>query len=182
MGCISSALGVPEVKIDAAAVTEQATDASKAIVDAIPDKERDLRNEAHKAGDKGYAVPNTKMVLIEGKSTDVDFKKAAAALAAAGEAVDRVKDALWEQTRPNLESQLPDGVPEMAKNKAMDLAKGQFDKLVDKAIDKAIEKAQGGGGEGGDKKAEPKKEEPKKEEPKKKKDEESSGDEDGGDD
>ncbi len=49
-----------------------------------------MRNETYRAGEKGYTVPNTKTTLIEGKSTDADFKKAAVALAAAGEAVDKV--------------------------------------------------------------------------------------------
>jgi len=141
MGCIASAMGVPEINLDAAAVAASAAESTQKIVDDMPYKERDLRNEAHKAGDKGYAIPDSKVVLTEGKSTDDDFKKGSALLAANGEVRDKIKGLSWDAISPNLEKQLPETTPPMIKEKALGAVQKKHDDIVDKAIDDAIAKA-----------------------------------------
>jgi len=164
MGCISSALGLPDIKLDTDAIMERAKTACEDIAKNAPKKKEEFEKEMKKAGEKGYTVSEFKILLIEGKSGDKDVYIAAIKVAAGGEFRSQVKSASWEQVQPALKGQIPDSTPEQLQNKALEMAQKQHDKLIDKAIDQAVAKLTGE-----DKKEDGKKEDGKKEDKKEKK-------------
>jgi len=136
MGCITSA--VPHIDLDPERIAERNKAGVEKIIDDYPKQEAKLKEQAKKAGEKGYAVPDTKIVLIEGKSVDRDFKEAAATQAAVPVVRQDIKNQSWDEFGPEIRDKVPADLPEIIRNKAIDEAHKEHDKIIDSLIDKAM--------------------------------------------
>jgi len=135
MGACASALGVPNIDIDVAAigetVKEKGPELKKAYEEQYGTYKHDLKTKRVDEKDKG--------IVLEQNAPDKEVKKAALKVVGQGAFKDQVKDQVWQQLEGKLSEQLPADAPEMVKNKALGVAHKKVDDVVDKALDKMIE-------------------------------------------